>query len=243
MRFFTLTVLTVAACGGGEPDNPGAFGITPFDPHSDADGDGLTFLEEREVGTDPGDPDSDGDGWDDAIEVDGNTDPTKRKDHPYQGGWAMGACRHDVAPTGNDVGDVAEDFELEDQFGENLHLHDFCDREVLLVSAAFWWSSCQAEAPNLEGWFKKFEDKGFIVITLLGQNLAGGTPTKQELGEWADTFGLTHPVVADPGWGVTGRFVDGTTINLPAMHQMAAGMEVLRRDTVVGEDQVRDALP
>jgi hypothetical protein len=50
-------------------------------------------------------------------------------------------------------------------------------------------------------------------------------------------------VVADPGWGVTGRFIDGTTINLPAMHQMAAGMEILRRDTVVEEDQVRDALP
>jgi hypothetical protein len=108
------------------------------DPEQDTDGDGLTDGEEEELGTDPEETDTDGDGWDDQAEVEGNTDPTRQVDHPYTGGWAIGACRDDIASTGNDVGDIAEDFTLTDQFGDRLDLHDFCDREVLLVSAAFW---------------------------------------------------------------------------------------------------------
>jgi hypothetical protein len=104
----------------------------------DSDGDGLTDAEEEELGTDPDVADTDGDGWDDGEEVAGNTDPTRRQDHPYTGGWAIGACRHDIASTGNRVGQIADDFALTDQHNEKVRLHDFCDREVLLVSAAFW---------------------------------------------------------------------------------------------------------
>lgn len=104
----------------------------------DDDGDGLSNAEERALGSDPDAADSDGDGWDDGEEVGGNTDPTDDADHPYTGGWAIGACRHDLVSTGTAIGDVAPDFALVDQFGDTLHLHDFCDREVLLVSAAFW---------------------------------------------------------------------------------------------------------
>jgi hypothetical protein len=104
----------------------------------DTDGDGLTDAEEAALGTNPTLADSDGDGWDDGVEVDGHTDPTSASDHPYTGGWAIGACRDDIVATGTQVGDIAEDFVLVDQFGENLRLHDFCDRQVLLVSAAFW---------------------------------------------------------------------------------------------------------
>jgi hypothetical protein len=81
------------------------------------------------------------------------------------------------------------------------------------------------------------------VITLLGEDLSGQTPTVAELRDWADTFGLTHPVVADPGWQVTARFLESYTIALPSMHQLAAGMEVLRRDTWITENQVQQALP
>ena len=93
---------------------------------------------ELELGTDPDKPDTDADGWTDLEEVEGNTDPLLADDHPYTGGWAIGACRNDVESTGHDVGDIADDFELVDQFGDTLRLHDFCDRQVLLVSAAFW---------------------------------------------------------------------------------------------------------
>jgi cytochrome oxidase Cu insertion factor (SCO1/SenC/PrrC family) len=57
---------------------------------------------------------------------------------PYEGGWPVGACRDDLSATGNAVGQVANDFALPDQFGDTVHLHDFCDRVVWLVFAAFW---------------------------------------------------------------------------------------------------------
>jgi hypothetical protein len=161
----TRTLLAVAVglvgCGGGGPDpttgddddttptdtpTPTPTGDDDDDtttPTSttgalDDDGDGLTNAQEAELGSDPELADTDGDGWDDGAEVDGYTDPTDDGDHPYTGGWAMGACRHDLVSTGTQVGDVATDFALTDQFGDTLRLHDFCDREVLLVSAAFW---------------------------------------------------------------------------------------------------------
>jgi hypothetical protein len=80
------------------------------------------------------------------------------------------------------------------------------------------------------------------VITLIGENLQGQTPDVAGLQQWAQTFGLTHPVVADPGWGVTVDYA-GYSFGLPSMHQLGAGAVVLRRGTWVSEQQVVDALP
>jgi hypothetical protein len=108
------------------------------DVPDDEDGDGLTNAEEAEMGTNPLAADSDEDGYDDATEVAEYTDPTNKDDKPYQAGWKMGACRNDVEAEGNEEGMVAEDFALLDQFGEIVHLHDFCDKVVLQIFAAFW---------------------------------------------------------------------------------------------------------
>jgi hypothetical protein len=104
----------------------------------DTDGDGLSDATEAALGTDPALADSDGDGFADGDEVADHSDPVDAGDKPYLGGWAKGACRDSIVGQGSGVGQVAENFVLRDQNGENLHLHDFCDREVLLVSAAFW---------------------------------------------------------------------------------------------------------
>ena len=109
------------------------------DPDSvDVDGDGLTNAEEEALGTDPYSKDTDGDGYDDGEEVSGNTDPTDETDAPYAGGWPIGACRDEIQSTGNFEGEIVEDFSLLDQYGEQVRMHSFCDRVVLLVGAAFW---------------------------------------------------------------------------------------------------------
>jgi len=102
----------------------------------DSDGDGLTDSEEAELGTDPMREDTDSDGFSDAEEVAENTDPNNAHDMPYAGGWAIDACREDVESTGYEVGDIAENFALVDQFGDTVELHDFCNRVVLLKGAA-----------------------------------------------------------------------------------------------------------
>ena len=109
------------------------------DPNnSDTDGDGLDDGLEAELGTDPKAEDSDGDGYSDGDEVDANTDPTLSTDKPYKGGWPIDACRNDISPTGNGVGDIAPNFTLSDQYGDIVKLHDFCDKAVMLVAGAFW---------------------------------------------------------------------------------------------------------
>ena len=86
------------------------------DPTLDLDEDSFTNQEEWDAGSDPNDPD----------------------DIPYIGGWGKDAeCRFDIQPTGNDVGQVAEDFALQDQFGDIVHLHDFCARPILLEFTGF----------------------------------------------------------------------------------------------------------
>ncbi|MBW1880144.1 MAG: hypothetical protein JRJ84_17420 [Deltaproteobacteria bacterium] len=104
----------------------------------DDDGDGLLGNQEDDAGTDPAVWDSDGDGHGDGAEVDEGTDPLDPEDHPFGGGWEPAHCSESIVPTGNGVADIAENFTLTDQYGEDLSLHDFCDKVVLLESAAFW---------------------------------------------------------------------------------------------------------
>jgi hypothetical protein len=110
----------------------------PLNDLLDDDNDGITNGDEATLGTDPANADTDGDGHTDLAEVEGNTDPLDATDYPYAGGWPIAACRDTIHSTGNEVGDIADDFALMDQFGESVRLHSFCDRAVLLVGAAFW---------------------------------------------------------------------------------------------------------
>jgi hypothetical protein len=104
----------------------------------DADGDGAVNSAEEAAGSDPALPDSDGDNWLDGEEIAQSTDPNDGEDHPYTGGWAIDACRDSIESTGNAVGQVAYNFELPDQFGDTVRLHDFCNRVIYLVFGAFW---------------------------------------------------------------------------------------------------------
>ena len=104
----------------------------------DSDADGLLTSEELEIGTDPDNPDSDGDGHSDGNEANVGFDPLDVEDHPYFGDYPVSRCEPAVTGTGYGPGDVSNDFELMDQFGEMVKLSDFCGDVVVLVSAAFW---------------------------------------------------------------------------------------------------------
>lgn len=214
-----------------------------IDPDLDSDGDGVSDAIELQFGSDPDDPDTDGDGFEDGEEVDANTNPMNGGDYPYAGGWAIDACRNDVSSTGNGVGQVASDFELTDQFGESVRLHDFCGKAVVLVASAMWCGPCQSEAGELASVYREYADDGFIVITLLGENTFGQTPSQGDLQDWASSFGIDHPVVADPGFGVASRFVSGGSLYLPSTSLLGEGVEVIKRDAFVSTNDIVNALP
>jgi hypothetical protein len=52
--------------------------------------------------------------------------------------WSIGDCADSLTGTGTKKGQIAYDFIQPDQYGNPLRLHDFCDRVVLVVGAAFW---------------------------------------------------------------------------------------------------------
>ena len=64
------------------------------------------------------------------------SEPSEEPIASYTGGYNVNPCS--AATTGYGVGQVAGDFALMDQYGETLHLSDFCGNAVVLVSAAFW---------------------------------------------------------------------------------------------------------
>ncbi|MFK7927117.1 MAG: thrombospondin type 3 repeat-containing protein [Myxococcota bacterium] len=82
--------------------------------------------------------DEDGDGFNNGDEFAMGSDPLDESDIPYAGGWVKdAACRKDVQSTGNTQGQVAENFALLDQYGEQWKLHDFCNSVVLVEYSGF----------------------------------------------------------------------------------------------------------
>ncbi len=213
------------------------------DVSADNDGDGLDNGEEEEWGTDPNDDDTDNDGYEDGEEVEANTDPTDSSDHPYSAGWPIDPCRWSINSTGNSVGQIAQDFALPSQTGDTVRLHHFCGHAVLLVSSAMWCGPCQQEASGLADLYDYYDSQGLMVITLLGENEYGSTPSQSDLQNWAYSFGIAHPVVADSNWLITSRFVSSSSIALPTMHLVGEGSEVLIRDSWISESQIVSALP
>lgn len=133
-----LLPLLATGCVGSGAESPAPVADTDADSLPDADGDGLSDDAEAGLGTDPAVADTDGDGTGDGDEIDGNTDPLDADDKPYQGGYPKDACRGSIEGTGYAAGEVVADLAAMSQFGETIHLQDFCDHVVWVVFAAFW---------------------------------------------------------------------------------------------------------
>jgi thiol-disulfide isomerase/thioredoxin len=153
---------------------------TPDDATSDVDGDGLTFSEEMEFGTDPNNPDTDGDELSDGLEVKiygsnpldidtdddtyqdnheviEGTDPTARKDRIYIGYWPYNPDKDEMAkPAWNSLFDVGKKFpryKATDQYGDKVELYDFAylDKKIIVDVSAEWCPPCNAMSAWLSG--------------------------------------------------------------------------------------------
>jgi len=111
--WLALPFVGLVACGGDTADEDDK--EDELSPSGDEDGDGYTNGEEERLGSDPHDA----------------------GDIPYEGGWAKGQCRDDIQAEGNEVGQVAENFSLKDQYGQDWYLHDFCHEALLIEFSGF----------------------------------------------------------------------------------------------------------
>jgi len=62
--------------------------------------------------------------------------------------------------------------------------------------------------------YQSRKDKGFMLLEVMIENTDYETPTVDELGSWADNYGLTMPVLSDDGESVLYSYATGS-IGLP----------------------------
>ena len=167
----------------------------------------------------------------DTQDTDDTEEPEPDPNPVYIGGYNTNVCNPKAVSTGFGIGDVSEDFTLTDQFGEQVSLSDFCGNTVLLVSSAFWCYACRGEAPELEALYQQYKNSNFTVITLLGEDYQGQSPSVADLQQWALDFGITHPVLADVGFNTTAGYLLSSasysgSFYLPNMQLLSEGQVV-----------------
>ena len=156
--------------------------------------------------------------------------------------WPVGECADQPAGTGIEVGDIAMDFELMDQHGQMVRLHDFCDKTVLVVGSAFWCPGCIDKAPTLDAIYQAHKDAGFLIITLLTETLDNEPCLQEDLKAWADEYGQSFPVLSDVD-GYIHTFTPKAGGKLPMEVLLGPGVEIVTVIDDITEQDIIDALP
>lgn len=91
------------------------------------------------------------------------------------------------------IGELAPDFTLDDLNGNSVSLGDFRGKPVVINLWATWCKPCLYEMPGFESAYKKYEDKGLVV---LGINLTA-RDTIEDVRPFIDKLSLTFPILLD----------------------------------------------
>ena len=92
----------------------------------------------------------------------------------------------------------------------------------------------------MESTYQKYKDQGFLAIYLIAEDAESNATDTDDAAVWADTYGLTFPVLADAGWTVGNRFeVD---FGIASYSLLGPGLEVLIKDGNVSDADIEAAL-
>lgn len=211
------------------------FACNPVDMEFDLDEDGLLEFEENDLGLDPDNPDSDNDGYLDGDELDLGTDPSDGSFHPYKGGWSIdGDCRSRELSSSSapyNVGDLVANHAMVTQFGDEVKLHDFCGKHIVVKYGAFWCGPCKSGSQSLNADFGGFSEDDVIVVEFWSETAEGGTPGADYLMSWANQYDLTNPeVVAFDHEGTNVGQLFEKDGGIPSYSLIGPGGEVLVTD-------------
>jgi thiol-disulfide isomerase/thioredoxin len=172
--------------------------IEEIDPDSDDDGDGLTHAEESDLGTDPDAVDTDMDGVDDGTEVEAESDPLNAYSWPGDGVWPDMSGNMPEEGTKYGMGEVMADLVASDRYGNDVALTQFYGQVILLDFSAGWCGPCKDVAVGAEAMWNEHRSDGLVVVHAMTDDWRGTGDTGAEfLGQWADRYELTFPVLGD----------------------------------------------
>jgi cytochrome c biogenesis protein CcmG/thiol:disulfide interchange protein DsbE len=95
----------------------------------------------------------------------------------------------------------APDFDVERLEGDgSISLASLRGKAVVLNFWASWCEPCKEEAPRLEAAWRRYRDRGVVVLGIDAQDF------KRDARGFAERFGLTYPIVHDGPGATLGRF-------------------------------------
>ena len=113
-----------------------------------------------------------------------------------------------------EFGDHPCNFTLLDQNGEEKSLYDYYGDTIVLDFSAMWCGPCKAAASEVQSVKDAFASEGLTYITVLVETSSGSQPSSDDCRQWADSYGITEPVLAGNrsmlesttpgGWPVSG---------------------------------------
>lgn len=120
---------------------------------------------------------------------------------------AAGGCGGAAEPSGGAVAPAgragdAPDFALRDLSGRTVRLSDHRGEVVLVNFWATWCVPCAAELPHLERLYRKYRDRGFVVLAIS----MDGPESSAEVDPRARRLGLSFPVLLDEETRVVGAY-------------------------------------
>jgi len=92
---------------------------------------------------------------------------------------------------GGTVGDRPCDFTFVDQHGDEWNLYDNYGKVILLDFSTMWCGYCRVAAADVQLMQDTYGPDGFIWVTLLVEDTAGGDVGLDDVQLWANTAGIT----------------------------------------------------
>ena len=111
--------------------------------------------------------------------------------------WDKATPPSDLVGEGMNVGQVAPDFVMTDQNGQQVHLWQFYGSVIIIDVSTMWCAPCQKLADEICSVQNDYGPQGFAYLTVLPQNTVGEIPSQDDLMEWTTDHGVCAPVLAD----------------------------------------------
>lgn len=159
---------------------------------------------------------------------------------PPENSWPQAEPPEGLIGTGWGIGDTPADFRLVDQFGDTVSLWQFYGDVVLVDISTMWCAPCQALAEHTEQTWSDYRDDGFVYVTVLQADVEAGPVDAEDIQIWADTFGITAPIVEDSSTEATGSAIQQG--QFPAVLVVGRDMTVVERVNPIGDAEVRAAI-